>query len=346
MPSTKSLGEDSRIVRNRGFGVANKQTKKPKKSLVDHLEFTAEFAPDEADVAATVPENSLFFTDRLRFGVFDVPIDKLVPGDNPRTSFTDEHIATLAATMVAPIHGANDKQRGLIQAIACRHDENRDTYVITAGETRWRAAKRAGLKTVRIEVLKETITDREAFERAMIENLARQDLSPLEEARGLRRMLDACRADASASNDDDPDASARERLLDTLGWSRQRLANKLRVLQLDDSLLAQVQQQPHCFSRNQLLDLVQVQEGQGVERALAALRAILDGTASAETAVSDPAKRPGRGRAPSAPKPPFVCNHKRTRAGGVRVALVARTTDEIPAAVATLRALADALERT
>ncbi|SOC17404.1 ParB/RepB/Spo0J family partition protein [Thalassospira xiamenensis] len=127
----------------------------------------------------------------------------------PRSNFDDEAIDDLAASI---------RQKGIIQPILVRASSTGETtYEIIAGERRWRAAQRAQLHEV--PVLVRDFDDQETAEIALIENLQRQDLSPLEESEGYSRLM----SDFSHT---------QEALAQALGKSRSHIANSLRLLTL------------------------------------------------------------------------------------------------------------------
>jgi ParB family transcriptional regulator, chromosome partitioning protein len=143
-----------------------------------------------------------------------MPITWLAAGKyQPRRRFDDEAIAELAASI---------KTRGILQPILVR-PLGGDKYEIVAGERRWRAAQKAGLHDV--PVLVQQLADDAAAEIALVENLQRQDLSPLEEAQGYQRLIDEFGHSHSA-------------LGDTIGKSRSHVANTLRLLALPDAVKA------------------------------------------------------------------------------------------------------------
>ena len=110
-----------------------------------------------------------------------VPIEFLRPNPrNPRREFPVAQLDELAASI---------KERGIIQPIAVRAVRGAtDAYEIIAGERRWQAAQRAGLHEVPVVVL--DVSDVEALELAIIENVQREDLNPLEEAAGYQSLID------------------------------------------------------------------------------------------------------------------------------------------------------------
>ena len=130
---------------------------------------------------------------------------------NPRRVFSNDELDELAASL---------RERGIIQPIAVRPIRGvADSYEIIAGERRWRAAQRAGLREVPVFVIE--ATDAEALQLAIVENVQRSDLNPLEEAEGYRALI----RDFSYSQDD---------VARTVGKSRSHVANLLRLQTLPD----------------------------------------------------------------------------------------------------------------
>ncbi len=136
---------------------------------------------------------------------------------NPRRVFADAELDELAASL---------RQRGIIQPILVRPARGAaGGYEIIAGERRWRAAQRAGLHEVPVVVIE--ATDAEALQLAIIENVQRADLNPLEEAQGYRALID----EFGNSQDD---------IARTVGKSRSYVANTLRLLKLSDPVKAYI----------------------------------------------------------------------------------------------------------
>ena len=130
---------------------------------------------------------------------------------NPRRIFSNDELDELATSL---------RERGIIQPIAVRPIRGvADSYEIIAGERRWRAAQRAGLHEVPVFVIE--ATDAEALQLAIVENVQRSDLNPLEEAEGYRALI----RDFSYSQDD---------VARTVGKSRSHVANLLRLQTLPD----------------------------------------------------------------------------------------------------------------
>lgn len=142
-----------------------------------------------------------------------LPIGSIVSGTfQPRTKFTQEYLEELAQSI---------RKNGVMQPILVRQRPNTNTYEIIAGERRWRAAKMAGLKE--IPAIVREIDDQQALELALIENIQRQDLSPLEEAAGYQRLIDEF-------------GYTQEALSSTVGKSRSHVANLLRLLTLPEKI--------------------------------------------------------------------------------------------------------------
>jgi len=134
----------------------------------------------------------------------------------PRKSFDAEALSQLADSIAA---------NGLIQPIIVRAQEGSDFYQIIAGERRWRAAKMAGLSEVPVVILE--ADDRKAAEYALIENIQREDLNPIEEAEGFRSLIEDYEL-------------TQEAVAKQVGKSRAAVTNSLRLLDLPKDVLALV----------------------------------------------------------------------------------------------------------
>jgi ParB family chromosome partitioning protein len=144
-----------------------------------------------------------------------MPIADLHPsGLNPRKDFADTELAELADSIRA---------KGLVQPIICRPDKQRGGFEIVAGERRWRAAQRAGVHTV--PAIVRDLSDLETLEFALIENVQRADLNPIEEATGYQQLIDAF---GYSQND----------IAGSIGKSRSHIANTLRLLKLPEGVRA------------------------------------------------------------------------------------------------------------
>lgn len=137
----------------------------------------------------------------------EIPVGSLVANRHqPRTHFDEQALEDLAASL---------KQHGMVQPIVAR--KVGDRFEIIAGERRWRAAKRAGLAMVPV-VLKEVPDDR-LLEIALVENIQRQELNPIEEAKAYWQLGEHLRL-------------TQEQVADRVGKSRPQVANTLRLLRL------------------------------------------------------------------------------------------------------------------
>ncbi|MBP2229810.1 ParB family chromosome partitioning protein [Azospirillum agricola] len=148
-----------------------------------------------------------------------VPIEFVHPGRyQPRRKFDEEAIQGLVESI---------RDKGILQPLLVRRDgEAANSYELIAGERRWRAAQIAGLHEVPVVI--RDLSDREALEIALIENIQRQDLTPLEEAEGYRRLMDEFE-------------HTQEDLARAVGKSRSHVANMMRLLALPDPVKGMVQ---------------------------------------------------------------------------------------------------------
>lgn len=149
-----------------------------------------------------------------------LPIEKVLPNpDQPRRDFPEDDLAELAKSV---------SEKGIIQPLIVRPSPTGDgTFQIVAGERRWRAAQRAKLHEVPVVV--RTFSDVEVLEIAIIENIQRADLNPIEEALGYRQLMDKF-------------GHTQEKLAEALGKSRSHIANLLRLLGLPDEVLKMVRE--------------------------------------------------------------------------------------------------------
>lgn len=146
-----------------------------------------------------------------------VPIELLhASPNNPRKQFADSDLDDLARSI---------REKGLLQPIVVRSRSDGE-YEIVAGERRWRAAQRAGVHDV--PVLIRELSDGEALEIALIENIQRSDLNALEEARAYSLLLEKF-------------AYTQQQLADSIGKSRSHIANTLRLMTLPASVQEQIE---------------------------------------------------------------------------------------------------------
>ncbi len=145
-----------------------------------------------------------------------VPIEKVNPNpDQPRRSFDKEKLADLSASI---------REKGILQPLIVRASpRQKDGYEIVAGERRWRAAQMAKLHE--IPVIVRDFNDTEVLEVAIIENIQRADLNPVEEAAGYSQLMEKF-------------GHTQEKLSEVLGKSRSHIANSVRLLTLPPEVLA------------------------------------------------------------------------------------------------------------
>ncbi len=149
--------------------------------------------------------------------VWQISIEKLKAGAyQPRTTFEKETLQELAQSI---------KQNGILQPIIVRKT-NEDKFEIIAGERRWRAAQLAGLHE--LPAIIRTFTDKEALELAIIENVQREDLNPIEEAQGYARLVNEFNL-------------SQQQVAERVGKERATVANLLRILILPSSIKEQIE---------------------------------------------------------------------------------------------------------
>lgn len=237
-----------------------------------------------------------------------VPVEFLRPNPrNPRRSFGETELAELATSII---------QRGIIQPIVVRPvNDVPGAFEIVAGERRWRAAQRAGLDEVPVVVVE--IDDRASLEFAILENVQRADLNPIEEASGYERLMQ----DFSYT---------QKELAEILGKSRSHLANTLRLLNLPASVQDRVTAGE--ITAGHARALLSVRDPEALVR-----RVVADGLsvreveaiAAAEAEPGD-TPRPGRPSGTRGERPAEVrsLEHRIARALGVGVSLRAKNAAE------------------
>ncbi|SHF32343.1 chromosome segregation DNA-binding protein [Caldanaerobius fijiensis DSM 17918] len=145
-------------------------------------------------------------------GIVYIEIEKIYSNrSQPRKYFNDEKLRELADSI---------KEHGMIQPIIVRAADN--GYVIVAGERRWRAAKLAGMKEV--PAIVKNVSNNEVLELALIENLQREDLNPIEEALAYKTLIEE-------------HGMTQEDVAKKIGKSRPAIANSIRLLNLDDRVI-------------------------------------------------------------------------------------------------------------
>lgn len=180
-------------------------------ALLGDEDINLDLDSETADVNSLV-ENTVFKSEKNEVKVSDV-----VPCSfQPRTEFDREALESLAQSI---------KEKGVLQPLLVR--KKNDKYEIIAGERRWRAAQLAGLNEV--PVIVKDLNDSETLEIALIENLQRENLSAIEEAEGLNRLMNEY-------------AYTQEIIGKVIGKSRSYIANTLRLLGLPEEIKQQVKE--------------------------------------------------------------------------------------------------------
>ncbi len=161
--------------------------------------------------------DSLLPVDRPQAGFGHLPLERIVPNpQQPRTHFDEEALSSLADSIA---------EVGVLQPIVVRPHE--DEYILIAGERRCRAARLAGLDEIPAIIQPEDTDDTASLTEALIENVQREDLSPLEEAAGYQQLLE----DFGLNHDE---------VAKRVGKSRSAITNTLRLLQLPPAIQAMV----------------------------------------------------------------------------------------------------------
>ena len=149
--------------------------------------------------------------------IYTLPVESIRPSPfQARTVFDEKELAGLAQSI---------RENGLLQPIAVRAKKTGPGYVIIAGERRWRAARMAGLDEV--PVLIKEVTDEQAAALALIENLQREDLDPIEVAEGCKKLIERY-------------GLTQEEAAKRLGKSRSAITNAMRLLNLPEYVRDQV----------------------------------------------------------------------------------------------------------
>lgn len=149
--------------------------------------------------------------------VFSCPLDKIVPNrGQPRQHFDQDKLEELAQSL---------REHGLIEPLVVRRRPGTDNFELIAGERRWRAAQKANLRDVLVVV--RDVSAKDAYELALIENVQREDLDPIEFAEALDRLLKE-------------HGHTQETLATRLGKDRSTIANALRLLRLPHAVRERV----------------------------------------------------------------------------------------------------------
>ena len=172
--------------------------------------------------------SSLIGETKVETKINKLPISNIVPNKfQPRKNFDEESLEDLTNSI---------KERGVIQPIIVREqDSNNSQYEIIAGERRWLAAQKAGLHDIPVVIT--NVDDLKSLEFAIVENVQRHDLNPLEEAQGYKRLIDEFSYD-------------QEKVSKFIGKSRSYITNSLRLLNLPTEVLKLLEEKKisagHC----------------------------------------------------------------------------------------------------
>lgn len=152
-------------------------------------------------------------TPAVRMGVIDIPVDRIQSNPRqPRTKFKPEELAELAASI---------KEHGILQPLIVTRSEQEGIFTLIAGERRLQAARQAGLESV--PIITREASEQQILELALIENIQRSDLNPLEAAEAYRQLADEF-------------GLSHEEIADRVGKSRTAITNTLRLLKLTPAI--------------------------------------------------------------------------------------------------------------
>ncbi len=155
------------------------------------------------DIHSNTDENYIIFVD----------INNIKPNaKQPRKNFDEDKLDELSASII---------EHGVIQPVVLRKSEDGDGYELVAGERRWRAARKAGLKE--IPSIVRSLTEEQNMLLSIIENMQREDLNPIEEAEAINKMMNTFRL-------------TQEEVSKSLGKSRPYIANMVRLLKLPEEI--------------------------------------------------------------------------------------------------------------
>lgn len=165
-------------------------------------------------LSALIPDQREGLADSFEEGkIVEIPVGKIKPNPaQPRKDFDEDKLKEMAETI---------KAYGVIQPVIVHRAEDKDIYILVAGERRWRAARLAGLAS--IPALVKDYSGEQLTEIALVENLQREDLNPIEEAYAYKRLIEEF-------------GLTQEDLAKKLGRSRSAIANSLRLLSLNEDV--------------------------------------------------------------------------------------------------------------
>ena len=175
--------------------------------------------------------SSLIGESRIEVKTNKLPLSDIVPNKfQPRKIFEEENLQDLTNSI---------KERGVIQPIVVRKSNSDNSkYEIIAGERRWLAARKAGLHDIPVVVI--DADDLKSLEYAIVENVQRHDLNPLEEAQGYKKLIDEFSYD-------------QDKVSKFIGKSRSYITNSLRMLNLPADVLSYVEKRKITFGHAKIL---------------------------------------------------------------------------------------------
>jgi ParB family transcriptional regulator, chromosome partitioning protein len=240
-------------------------------------------------LSALIPDSP----EPVRASTFEVDIDRLTPNSfQPRAQFDDERLEELARSI---------RSNGVIQPIVVRRVGDR--FHIIAGERRWRAAQRAGLLKVPV-VVRDVAPgqERSILEMALIENIQRENLNPIDEALAYRRLADEF-------------TMTQEQIAEAVGKDRATVANVLRLLKLPEEVRANVASGALSMGHARaLLGLGSEADQRGIARDIVARSLSVRDTEAMVRKASE-----GKKRAPEPPAPTPVDVHTRAAEDRLRL---------------------------
>ena len=199
--------------------------------------------------AATAPT-----TDAPPHSTSEIDIDLIVPNpEQPRTRFAEQALNELAQSITA---------NGIVQPIVVRPKDGK--YEIVAGERRWRASQRAGLR--KIPAVVKEVSDDKLLELALIENIQRQELNPIEEAKAYRKLIDSI-------------GLTQEQVSERVGRERSLVATSIRLLKLPDDIQKLIEEEKLSAGHGRALLMTE----DGAEQRRIARKVIEDGMSVRET---------------------------------------------------------------
>jgi ParB family transcriptional regulator, chromosome partitioning protein len=254
-------------------------------------------------LSALIPDAAAAPPSRQQSDYFPAAIEDIYPSpEQPRKRFDETELEELAASILA---------HGVIQPLVVRVRREGGYYLI-AGERRWRASQRAGIREIPVVVQK--VSPNDAFERALVENLQRADLNPIEEAEAYQRLSS------------DEFHYTQEQIAQRVGKDRATVANALRLLKLPRQVRAMVEEK--TLSMGHARALLGLEDQAGIETTARAV--VAKGLSVRATEALVRRTREGSPKRP-APKPKSASvrdlENRLTRSLGCKVSIAERSNE-------------------